>query len=440
MIKVSVIIPVYNRLAFCRTALDMLRNQTLTEIEFLMYDDGSTDGSYEWLVEHTRGDDRFRIVKQPQNMGPSVARNMGIASARGEYIGFFDIDDAVPNDYWEKLYTAATTNGTDIAFCAHNSIRHTTTGVVHSVPDKIRALRNGASWDKIYRRSMVLTHGIEFPTGLYTADNVFVLKCMYHAYGVCLVNEPVYSYTLAPDSISSDTAKMIKRKRDIITVIGLICDFARAQKFTAESMRELYDFINRTVGGYGDDPEFLANWSRAMAPFATEQKKQEQIRTQGRISMRVLLVKLGRALGIIPRRKYKEKLLYARIMSSGLMNRRYYLAHNPDVRRAGANPVRHYVKYGWGEGRNPSPEFSTRAYLADYPDVAAANICPLAHYIEYGRAEGRVVRPVGGGNGKVGHAKSHRRGISLGDILTYPVRVRTEYEYLKSITESKTQK
>jgi hypothetical protein len=150
--------------------------------------------------------------------------------------------------------------------------------------------------------------------------------------------------------------------------------------------------------------------------------------------MRILLVKLGRALGIIPRRKYNEKLLYARLLSSGLMDRKYYLANNPDVRRAGANPVRHYVKYGWSEGRNPSSQFSTRAYLADYPDVAAANICPLAHYIEYGRAEGRIVRPV------VGNAKSYRRGISLHDILTYPVRVRSEYEYIKSITESKTQK
>lgn len=434
MVSVSVIIPVYNRIVFCRTALDILRAQTLKNIEFLIYDDASTDGSYEYLVQHTCDDARFRVFKVNKNMGPSALRNMALSQARGEYVGFFDIDDTVDCDYWSGLYDIALRDSADIVFCAHNDFKHYHTGVITSLTDKIQSMSNGAAWDKIYRRQMIQENKIEFPVGLYTADNVFCLKCMYFSKIVSLINSPIYKYTLASDSISVDVAKSDKRKRDIITVIGLMCDFARDQNFTTESMRELYYFINRTVGGYGDDPEFRANWSRAMAPFAAEHKKQEQIRTQGRISMRVLLVKLGRALGIIPRRKYNEKLLYARLLSSGLMDRKYYLANNPDVRRAGANPVRHYVKYGWGEGRNPSPEFSTRAYLADYPDVAAANICPLAHYIEYGRAEGRIVRPV------VGNAKSYRRGIGLHDILTYPVRVRSEYEYIKSITESKNQK
>ena len=74
----------------------------------------------------------------------------------------------------------------------------------------------------------------------------------------------------------------------------------------------------------------------------------------------------------------------------------YYLAHNPDVARAGINPLTHYEQYGWREGRDPSALFSTNAYLAAYPDVARAGMDPLLHYVEYGQSEGRMAFLTGG--------------------------------------------
>ena len=78
------------------------------------------------------------------------------------------------------------------------------------------------------------------------------------------------------------------------------------------------------------------------------------------------------------------------IKRSGLFDPIYYLMNNPDVRRADVDPLMHFVKYGWKEGRNPSENFDTSYYLNAYPDVKEAGINPLFHYIKFGLKENRV--------------------------------------------------
>lgn len=70
----------------------------------------------------------------------------------------------------------------------------------------------------------------------------------------------------------------------------------------------------------------------------------------------------------------------------------YYITAYPDIAAAGVDPVEHYLRHGWREGRNPSLAFSTRFYLENYPDVAAAEVNPFHHYLTAGKAEGRIGR------------------------------------------------
>lgn len=81
------------------------------------------------------------------------------------------------------------------------------------------------------------------------------------------------------------------------------------------------------------------------------------------------------------------------IKKSGLFDGEYYLQSNPDVRAANIDPLKHFVKHGWKEGRNPSAQFDINFYLTTYTDVADANINPLIHYIKYGTKEGRKTNP-----------------------------------------------
>ena len=83
----------------------------------------------------------------------------------------------------------------------------------------------------------------------------------------------------------------------------------------------------------------------------------------------------------------------AEIGRSGLLDEDWYRATYPDVAAAGADPLEHFVAFGWREGRDPGPLFSVRYYLERNPDVAEGNVNPLIHYLAYGRHEGRWPRP-----------------------------------------------
>ena len=91
-VKVSVIMPVYNVEKYLRQSLDSVLAQTLSEIEIICVDDGSTDGSYDILEEYAAKDQRITVLKQ-QNQYAGVARNHGLEKAGGKYVVFWDSDD-----------------------------------------------------------------------------------------------------------------------------------------------------------------------------------------------------------------------------------------------------------------------------------------------------------------------------------------------------------
>lgn len=87
-------------------------------------------------------------------------------------------------------------------------------------------------------------------------------------------------------------------------------------------------------------------------------------------------------------RELKDYLL---LKKRGIFDEKYYLRNYPDVRQTDINPLWHFVRHGWKEGRNPSQEFDTRFYLETYPDVREAGINPLVHYVRRGKIEGRKI-------------------------------------------------
>ena len=115
MIKISVIIPIYNMEEYLPQCLDSIVSQTLREIEILCIDDGSTDGSEEVLKLYCNRDSRIRVIKQ-NNQGVSCARNLGIEEASGKYVIFMDPDDWYPDkEILETLYVGAEKNNVSIA-------------------------------------------------------------------------------------------------------------------------------------------------------------------------------------------------------------------------------------------------------------------------------------------------------------------------------------
>lgn len=124
MIKISVIIPVYNSRNFIRQCLDSVMCQTFSEFEVICIDDGSSDGSYSILSEYSLQHRNITVVRQ-QNMGQGPARNKGVTLAMGKYIKFVDADDYLHPDALRILYETAERTKADIvvskAFCVNET-------------------------------------------------------------------------------------------------------------------------------------------------------------------------------------------------------------------------------------------------------------------------------------------------------------------------------
>lgn len=111
--KISVIIPVYNKIRYISTVLQQVREQSFRDYECLLIDDGSTDGSGEVCDTFSAKDARFRVFHIP-NGGVSHARNVGLDAARGEYITFIDADDEIDPDYLNHLMSCMESCGADL--------------------------------------------------------------------------------------------------------------------------------------------------------------------------------------------------------------------------------------------------------------------------------------------------------------------------------------
>ena len=428
-VKVSVITPIYNRFNFIKNALKLLKSQTLKEIEFLIVDDGSTDGSYEYLLKSTKTDKRFKILKLNTNTGPSMARNLALDNVNGEYIGFFDIDDVIPSDYFEKLFNFATKNKADIVFATYNNLKHSKTGKISGLSEKIDSLYNGALWDKLFKSDLIKQNNIEFPVGLYCADNVFVFKSFYWANSVFVCNNPIYTYSLSSDSISCDLAKEKKRKSDILKILDTIVNFVKKNSFNKEEIESVYNFLQRTFNVYHTDQKFSKKRDNILLKIQPKWVYSHRTRKiKGKSSM--FWLRMGKNLGLISRKSFEEKAAIRPIEKSGLFDAKWYLETYPDVKGVKINPIKHYIKTGWKHGYNPSPDFNNDAYLTMYPDVAAAKICPLIHYIKFGYNEGRLPGLDPRYIQKI--KKSLKTGNKLQYILEYPVRVYDEYQNLKN--------
>ena len=113
---ISIIVPVYNVESYLRKCLDSILAQTYRDLEILVVDDGSTDGSGAICDEYAGKDDRIKVF-HTENKGLSCARNLGLDSANGDWIGFVDSDDWIELDMYEVLLRKAEKTGADVVEC-----------------------------------------------------------------------------------------------------------------------------------------------------------------------------------------------------------------------------------------------------------------------------------------------------------------------------------
>ena len=233
MVKVSVIIPVYNVEDYLKECLDSVLSQTLKDIEVICVDDCSTDDSLKILQEYANKDDRIKIIKNEKNSGQGFSRNEGIKKATGEYIGFVDSDDWVDKKGLELLVDYLSKNDIDlvmnpfhmIAFSDKRKLK-----LIDSRPLKINAsevidvgMLSGN--EDLYMHSMTFKTDLLKQAGPIIDEHCFYVDMEYCIYplpsvkSLVYLDYSVYQYLLGSQAQSVSLDSLVKRRNEHKKVI-----------------------------------------------------------------------------------------------------------------------------------------------------------------------------------------------------------------------------
>ncbi|WP_255419324.1 bifunctional glycosyltransferase/CDP-glycerol:glycerophosphate glycerophosphotransferase [Geodermatophilus marinus] len=219
--RVSIVVPVYNVEPYLAACLRSISAQTYRNIEVVVVDDGSTDGSLAVARRARRRDRRIRIVTQP-NGGLSSARNSGTAAATGEYLAFVDSDDRIDRRAVATVMRSLRSTGSDFAVMSYRRMNNEKTWPagpwireLHSVERQRCTLEelpsvlvNAVAWSKVYRRSFWDEAGLRFQEGVLYEDQAVSAEAYAKATTFDVLPDVLYDWRVREDrsSISQQVA------------------------------------------------------------------------------------------------------------------------------------------------------------------------------------------------------------------------------------------
>lgn len=254
--KISVIIPVYNAGAYLEECLDSVLHQTYGNLEILLIDDGSTDGSGALCDAYAARDGRVRVFHQ-ENRGQSAARNAGLGAMTGELIAFVDADDVAAPDMLQNLLGALDT-GADFAVC--NILRIDEAGrpldlcplgdAMLTREAFLDKLLEEQAWfyvmpgGKLYRRE--LFRNLRFPEGFIYEDEAVLYPIVARCAKIATLAQPLYRYRCHGDSTMGQGLRI--QSTDKLTALagrlGLCREMGWDRALEANALRFVHTFFD----------------------------------------------------------------------------------------------------------------------------------------------------------------------------------------------------
>ena len=214
---ITIIVPVYKVEPYLRRCLNSIVNQTFTNLEIILVDDGSPDNCPQICDEYAAKDNRI-IVIHKENGGLSDARNAGLDICKGDYISFVDSDDWISNTFIELLLNAATENNAEIAISSHITTNQIYDLKINDVKSPKYEIFNPISavkklwtdkkitfvtaWGKLIKSSLL--KNIRFPKNVIHEDEYTTYKLLYKANRTVFLDIPLYCYLQRDGSIMSN--------------------------------------------------------------------------------------------------------------------------------------------------------------------------------------------------------------------------------------------
>jgi glycosyltransferase involved in cell wall biosynthesis len=217
MSEISIVVPVYNVEKYLDKCISSILQQSFTDFELILVNDGSNDNSGSKCDEYKHIDSRIKVVHQ-ENQGLSSVRNIGIETSKGKYITFIDSDDFVHPKMLEILYNNILENKADISVCGYEIVTESKKISVKSITNNISIYNNIQSVKKIVEKSesimiiaccklykLSLFQDIYYPVGKYHEDEFVTYKLLYKSNKIVVTDAKLYYYVQRSNSITRST-------------------------------------------------------------------------------------------------------------------------------------------------------------------------------------------------------------------------------------------
>ena len=231
---ISVVIPVYNVEQYLPKCIESIMNQTYKNLEIILVNDGSTDGSQKICEEYKSIDNRIKIINK-ENGGLSDARNVGIDNSSGNYITFIDSDDYIDDDYVYTLYKSLISYNADMSIASHKII-YPKRIIDKATDEKFCANSKKvlekilydegidlSAWGKLYKK--ILFNNIKFPKGRLFEDSATTYRLIDESKKIAVNSKSVYNYVIRKNSISNEMFS--EKKMDLITSTMEMTEFIK---------------------------------------------------------------------------------------------------------------------------------------------------------------------------------------------------------------------
>ncbi|MBR6033720.1 MAG: glycosyltransferase [Clostridia bacterium] len=272
---ISVIVPIYNKEKYLKKCIDSILNQSYTNLDVILINDGSIDNSNKICEEYASNDKRIRYIST-ENRGAARARNTGIETAKGEYISFIDADDYIEQSYFETLINLVNQYQADFAECGFDRVLE---GEEYTFPNKKEQIRvmtrketlielygkdddehvkNVIMCNKLFKRK--LFDNIAYVPGRVIDDETIIYKLINKSEKIVDLQDTLYAYVQSSNSIMRNNFSM-KRLDDTIDVYDecisffkdepeiQACCIKRAVYFYSELLQNIItsDNVDKTV-------------------------------------------------------------------------------------------------------------------------------------------------------------------------------------------------
>lgn len=262
---ISIVIPVYNVKRYLNECINSVLKQSYNNLEIILVDDGSTDGSSEICNRYQNKDNRIVVIHQ-SNQGLSAARNKGISIAKGKYVTFIDSDDYVAKELIEYLYSAVNKVKSRISVCDYVQVEESVASdsIIEKYRNneelKIEHIEGNIAIKEVYHRnihcldfiavaklydiSLFTDLKIQFPVGKLHEDAFTTYKLFYETQTIAYIQYPLYFYRMRQGSITK--SDFSERRLDKLEATREECNFFLDRKEYELLQVAFFDHLHET--------------------------------------------------------------------------------------------------------------------------------------------------------------------------------------------------